>query len=414
MVQNKEIVKETRKVVKNGDAHEETLLLNGKLNENEEQSDSEDDYMEHLLVVPSLHKNVANRNMNLVSESLLSFYTAIESRKEYAKIKQELMGDLVPIKSEKEDEPIVEEILINNDKSQLETSEVDVKLEYEKDPEIEVSNDDKFAVRKFTIIFPKARFGKSITSLFHTKINLYPYFFIVPENPPQMYDQFLICRRCTIFFKTRKFRKMHNALNHRKKRPITDLNASKVSTDGEPNIVRKRIRSGGKGKLLICDLCSKTFKIKALIRSHMNCHTLEKPLACNQCSYAGKRSYDLKKHYFVHHNPDRIKKKRTRRRKCDNCDEILDSKKSFKLHLRLKHREKVIRKPRIFKRCEKCQEAIYTKKGYKIHMKEKHRDFLYIKCEDCNRRFKTNFRLKKHKSRYGELCLKMSHLLPFY
>lgn len=405
MVQNKEIKKNAQKIVKNGDAHEETLLLNGKLNENEVHSESEDDYMEHLLIVPSLDKNVANRNMNLVSESLLSFYSAIESRKEYAKIKQELMGDLVSIKNEKEVEPVVEEKLINIDKSQLKEEEVKIKLDDEIVPEIEVNGVDMYAVRKFSITVHKARFGKSKNSLIYVLINLCPYFLIVPENPPQMFDQFLICRRCTIFFKSRKFRKMHNALNHRKKRPTEDQNTPKVSTTVEPNKVRKRIRCGGKGKLLICDLCSKTFKIKALIRSHMNCHSLEKPLACNECSYTGKRSYDLKKHYFVHHNPDRVKKKRTRRRKCDKCDEILDSKKAFKLHLRLKHREKVIRKPRIFKRCEKCQEPIYTKKGYKLHMKEKHRDFLYIKCEKCNRRFKTNFRLKKHRSRYGKLCL---------
>jgi hypothetical protein len=162
MVQNKEIQKETRKIVKNGDAHDETLLLNGKLNENEENSESEDDYMQHLLVVPSLHKNVANRNMNLVSESLLGFYAAIESRKEYPKIKQELMGDLVPIKTEKEDEPILEDKLIKNDETQPATAELVLKYEVEQDQKIEVNN-DKFAVRKFTIIFPKARFGKSIT-----------------------------------------------------------------------------------------------------------------------------------------------------------------------------------------------------------------------------------------------------------
>ena len=159
MVQNKEIKKEMHKVVKNGDAHEETLLLNGKLNENEENSESEDDYLEHLLVVPSLDKNVANRNMNLVSESLLGFYSAIENRKEYPKIKQELMGDLVPIKCEKQEEPIVEEKLINNDDIQLKIEEVND----EKDQKIEVNEEDIYAVRKISITFHKARFGKSKT-----------------------------------------------------------------------------------------------------------------------------------------------------------------------------------------------------------------------------------------------------------
>lgn len=186
-----------------------------------------------------------------------------------------------------------------------------------------------------------------------------------------MYDQFLVCRRCTIFFKSNSFRKMHNQLNHRKKKPDS------TTKTPDPPKVRKRIRSGGKGKLLVCDLCSKTFRIKALIRSHMNCHTTEKPLLCDLCPYAGKRTYDLKKHHLVHHNPDRIKKKRTRRRKCDKCPEILDNRKAYRVHMRLNHREKIARKPRIYKKCEKCQEAIFTKKGYKLHMKV---HFCYFTC----------------------------------
>lgn len=80
---------------------------------------------------------------------------------------------------------------------------------------------------------------------------------------------------------------MHNAVNHRKKRPAENSRAQKSALGGESPKVRKRIRSGGKGKILICDLCSKTFKIKALIRSHMNSHTTEKPLTCDLCPYAG-------------------------------------------------------------------------------------------------------------------------------
>lgn len=239
---------------------------------------------------------------------------------------------------------------------------------------------------------------------------------LVPELPaPVIFDQFLICRRCTIFFKTKKFRKMHNALNHRRKaiNKENDPAATAINTTTETDKLakpRQRIRNSIKGEPLICDLCSKSFKVKALIRSHMNCHTEEKPLHCKLCPYAGKRNYDLKKHHFIHHNPDRIKKKRTRRRKCDKCEEILENKQAYKLHMRLNHKEKIKRKPRIFKRCEKCDEAIYTKKGYKIHMKEKHVGFMYIKCERCNRRFKTNFRLKKHIARYGKTIHFASYL----
>lgn len=222
---------------------------------------------------------------------------------------------------------------------------------------------------------------------------------------PEMFDQFLICRRCIIFFKTRKFRTMHNIVNHRKKK----------QPDKE-NIPKRRRRNRSDKEPLICDLCSKSFKIKALIRSHMNCHSSEKPLQCNLCSYAAKRNYDLKKHHFVHHNPDRIvAKKRIRRKKCDKCDEILPGKAAFKLHMRLNHpKEKLKRKPRIYKKCEKCEEAIHTKKGYKLHMKQMHRGFMYIQCDKCNRRFKTNFRLRKHQARYCKILIILFIQIHFY
>lgn len=161
MVQNKDIKKEKHEIMKNGDAHEETLLLNGKMNEKEDKSEDEDDYLNHLLVVPSLDRNVSSRNMNLISESLLGFYTAIESRKEYEKIKQELMGDLVPIKQEITEQPAVELKLTNIQpihKTKIEEIEEPINLN-DNEQQIEVNKQD-LEVRKFTIFFPRARFGK--------------------------------------------------------------------------------------------------------------------------------------------------------------------------------------------------------------------------------------------------------------
>lgn len=207
-------------------------------------------------------------------------------------------------------------------------------------------------------------------------------------------DQFFVCRRCKIFFKSRKFRKIHNFINHRRKKK------DEVEVPPKP----KRIRVPGKRKEpLVCDLCLKSFKIKALIRSHMNCHLSERIHQCSSCSYASKRYNDLKKHHDVHHDPNRVIQKRTRRRRCRECKEIFNDKKSLRTHMRLNHpKEKAVRKPRIFKKCEKCEEVLYSKKTFIIHMKEQHPEAVIIKCEICNRRFKTNFRLKKHKSRYGK------------
>lgn len=213
----------------------------------------------------------------------------------------------------------------------------------------------------------------------------------MPEtNIPKIFDQFFVCRRCKIFFVTRKFRKMHNVINHRRKKE-------------EPKVEKpKRVRA--KREPLTCDICAKSFRIKALIRSHMNCHLIEKNHQCTHCPYASKRYQDLKKHIQVHHDPNRVIIKRPRLRRCRVCQEVLPDKKAFRTHMRLNHpKEKAERKPRIYKQCDKCEETFYSKKSYILHIKEKHAELLIIKCENCNRKFKTNFRLRKHKTRFGKL-----------
>lgn len=90
MVQNKE---EEVKMLVNGEIRKEE---NGetKTNENasvDEDSEDEDDYLDYLLMVPPLDNYSNDRNKGLVSKTLLDLCSAIESRKEYPKIRQELL-----------------------------------------------------------------------------------------------------------------------------------------------------------------------------------------------------------------------------------------------------------------------------------------------------------------------------------
>jgi hypothetical protein len=155
---------------------------------------------------------------------------------------------------------------------------------------------------------------------------------------------------------------------------------------------------------LICDFCEKSFKQKALLRSHLTSHMTEPQFFCTLCPYASKRNNDLKKHQDTHHNPDRVTTKRTRRRKCTKCEEFLENKKALRLHMREKHRpekpEKKIKSTK--KTCGKCEEVLDGMKEFKQHMTEKH-PMQPIRCETCHRKFKTNFRLKKHQIKYGKL-----------
>jgi len=182
-----------------------------------------------------------------------------------------------------------------------------------------------------------------------------------------------VCRRCTMFFKTKKLRQIHNIMHHRRKNGTSETATTTTTTTSNHKACPRRIRrASGNTTPFVCDICAKEYKNKTLIRSHMNSHSHTRSYQCAQCNYASKRNTDLKKHVLAHHDPNRPspdKRTRKRPRKCDKCDDVLEN-----------------------------------KIAYKLHLKEKHPIDKSIICEKCNRRFKTNFRLKKHAAKYRELC----------
>lgn len=402
MVQNKEVEEQ---VLTNGEIKTEANIEqceNGKLYESEtnghiseEEDSDDDDYLDHLLMLPQLDANSCDRNKSFfVRQCLLDFCTAIESRKEYQKIKQELLDNSAPpeIKQEAAEQeavaPVLETNLNGNEESpqpETEPKAIEVTIEVNLDEEV-------IETRRQSIRLNKAKFGK-LGKLISIARLLIP-FLTVPEHEPSINDQFFVCRRCTIFFRTRKLCKEHNLQHHRRKAPT-------APAIGDDKLKQRQRRSSSNKDPFICDLCQKLFKQKALLRSHMNTHLTEPQFFCTVCPYASKRNNDLKKHLAMHHNPDRIVKQRMRKRKCDECEEVLSGKKAFKLHMKEKHLP--MKKCRVSRRaCEKCEEVLEGVKAYRLHMKQKHSEANNIRCETCHRKFKTNFRLKKHQIKFGE------------
>lgn len=134
--------------------------LNGDVSDGEESE--EDDYLDHLLMVPPLDRDGVSRNKDLVSKTLLDFCTAIENRKEYAKIKQELLMNCVPIECKQEEEKVVEdnEPLLNGeeDTPPLQLSPIKVV------DAIEVNEAEVPEIRRQSIRLKKAQFGKQNAS----------------------------------------------------------------------------------------------------------------------------------------------------------------------------------------------------------------------------------------------------------
>lgn len=162
MVQNKEV---EDKPLTNGEiVHEdcekekkETLEteLNGHDSDCEESDD--DDYLDHLLMVPPLNRDTPERNKALISKSLLDFCTAIENRKEYQKIKQELLLSSVPIEYKQE-----EKTLEVKDESILEIKKESPLPEPIVEPvePIEVIQETVAEFRRQSIRLKKAQFGE--------------------------------------------------------------------------------------------------------------------------------------------------------------------------------------------------------------------------------------------------------------
>lgn len=159
MVQNKDLVEEKGL---NGIKDEVDLsvgITNGN-HEPEEESEEEDDYLKYLTVVPSLDKSVEGRNMSLISQSLSQFYAAIEGRKEYHKIKKELMGSYVPRETKKVEQ--IQETIVN--KLEL-NDEIKTELDVvEQINEVTTTSIEEGAIgtKNFSLQLLKARLGKSI------------------------------------------------------------------------------------------------------------------------------------------------------------------------------------------------------------------------------------------------------------
>lgn len=160
MVQNKELEKE--KPIENGenDALGSPSKITNGIHEDEsfEESEEEDDFLQYLTVVPTLDKSVEDRNMSLIAESLINFYTAIEKNRNYERIKQELMETYVPNDCKKVEQ--LEEIKV--DKVEVEEAIICEHQELEQINEVTKTESEANAIgtRNLTLKLHKAPFGE--------------------------------------------------------------------------------------------------------------------------------------------------------------------------------------------------------------------------------------------------------------
>ncbi|XP_071449494.1 zinc finger protein-like isoform X4 [Hetaerina americana] len=129
-----------------------------------------------------------------------------------------------------------------------------------------------------------------------------------------------------------------------------------------------------------CQECLRYFKNQSELRIHIMRHTGEKPIKCKICSKGFARNSDVNKHMVTHMDE--------RPFKCKICSKGFNHGGNLKTHILIHTGE------RPFK-CEICSKSFSQKSSLRGHMLT-HMDERPFKCDICLKGFCTTYHLKNH------------------
>ena len=172
------------------------------------------------------------------------------------------------------------------------------------------------------------------------------------------------------------------------KSPLYDMNFSYLGID-----MKNHVRSHKGEKPFQCSICSKCFKTKEHLKSHISTvHEGKKLFKCDSCgsSFTQKRSLDghIK---LVHEGIKTFL--------CEICNKAFGTNSAMKKHVSSVHEGK---KP--FK-CERCGSSFTQKGSLDGHIKSVHEGIKRVQksiCDICNKAFATISDVKKHISSVHE------------
>ncbi|XP_070501314.1 zinc finger protein OZF-like [Chironomus tepperi] len=155
------------------------------------------------------------------------------------------------------------------------------------------------------------------------------------------------------------------------------------------NLNNHMITHNGSGQEFKCDFCPKSFKTKALLKSHQPLHV--KQFECDICKKMFSHLRQLKSHKKLYHeNPGSFE--------CSTCGKIFNSKCGLKAH-QMTHDKFA---PKNLK-CQKCNYKTNTKRNYEQHLnshERKEKIFAAmknpLKCDKCFIFCSTPMKLRLH------------------
>ena len=203
------------------------------------------------------------------------------------------------------------------------------------------------------------------------------------QRPEISHDGIFNCDSCTSKFKTLKDFKSHTKHVHIK--PYKCIVCS-YSCGGNSNLQKhvatKHNNSDRKARpeeiIFKCEICLKEFQKLVLYTRHRRSVHI-KPNKCQECNNQFGSPYQLKQHVIEKHVGLAIK--------CNICDKVLASEKTFKKHMFVHSNES--------HDCENCEYTARSKFHMKLHIQSNHSE-IDFQCTLCKSKYKSKSKLRCH------------------
>ncbi|XP_046805507.1 zinc finger Y-chromosomal protein 2 isoform X3 [Lucilia cuprina] len=125
-----------------------------------------------------------------------------------------------------------------------------------------------------------------------------------------------------------------------------------------------------------CNLCSKEFANRSLLRHHINSIHVKKGFVCEHCGYNLPTMNAVYQHRLRKHRDPKKQQKQLLRYKCTHCSELFETAKSLSLHKAKKHEKKSTVAAAEANDCFECEDCGYklpTKNAFYQHRLRKHK-----------------------------------------